>query len=219
MASEVVAMRIDVHNHFLPDPYVDLLLELNTPVGLESDGDQLYMVHERSGTASVATGNRIPLQDGFTEIDERAAWMADHDIDRTLVSVSTPNPVADAFTTSQSTQLVQKINDGFADAQSRHPDHIAGLGMLPLRNPEAARAEVDRIADDLNLCGIALPTSLPDSKLSAPALEPVFAAIDDRDLTVFIHPHGNILSETLENNESFLNPLVVFPVETTLLEA
>lgn len=216
VAPETDVMRIDVHNHFLPEPYVDLLLELDTPVGLESDGDQLYMVHERSGTASVAAGNRIPLQEGFTEIDERAAWMADHDVDRTLVSVSTPNPLADAFMTDQSTRLVRRINDGFADAQSRHPDHIAGLGMLPLRDPEAARAEVDRIADDLDLCGIALPTSLPDGKLSAPNLEPVFTAIDDRDLTAFIHPHGNILSETLESNESFLNPLVVFPVETTL---
>lgn len=209
-------MRIDAHNHFLPKPYVDELLELDAPVGLKSDDGELYMVHERSGTASVAGGNRIPLQEGFTEIDERKTWMADHDIDRTLVSVSTPNPLADAFSTDQSTRLVRSINNGFADAQSHHSNHIAGLGMLPLRDPEAAKTEVERIDDDLDLCGIALPTSLPDRKLSASSLESVFTAIDDRNLTVFLHPHGNILSETLNNQESFLNPLVIFPVETTL---
>lgn len=209
-------MRVDVHNHYLPEPYVELLLEMDTPVGLEYDGDQLYMRHRWSGTASVAGGNRIPVNPGFTDVEERLTWMDNHDIDRTLVSVSTPNPVSSAFTDDQSTRLVRAINDGFADAQSRYPDHIAGLGMLPLRDPEAAVVEVDRIAGELDLCGVALPTATPDGKLSAPALEPVFDAVNDYGLTAFVHPHGNTLSRTLEEDESFLNPLVVFPTDTTL---
>jgi len=209
-------MRIDVHNHFLPDPYVDALLDMDTPVGLESDGEQLYMLHQWSGTASVAAGNRIPVNPGFTDVEERVAWMDEYDIDRTLVSVSTPNPVSSAFTASQSTELVRAINDGFARAQAEHPDHIAGLGMLPLRDPDAAVAEVDRIAGDLDLPGIALPTGLPDGKLSDPDLRPAFDAIDEYGLTAFVHPHGNVLSTMLEPEESFLNPLVVFPTDTTL---
>ena len=209
-------MRIDVHNHFLPEPYVDALLDMDTAVGLETDGDQLYMLHQWSGTASVAAGNRIPVNPGFTDVEERIAWMEEYDIERTLVSVSTPNPLSAAFTPEQSTELVRAINDGFAAAESRYPDHIAGLGMLPLREPEAAVAEVERIAEDLDLCGIALPTVTPDGKLSAPELAPVFDAVDDRDMTAFIHPHGNVLSESLDEDESFLNPLVVFPTDTTL---
>lgn len=208
-------MRIDVHSHYLPDPYVDLLLEWDTPVGLETDGNDLYMIHRWSGTASVASGHHIPVTEGFVDIDARVDWMEEHEIDRTLVSVSTPNPLADAFTADQSTQLIRAINDGYAAAQASYPDHVAGLGMLPLRDPEAAKAEVDRITNDLELCGIALPTTVPDGKLSNPALEPVFDAVDDAELTAFIHPHGNRLSETLEADESFLNPLVVFPTDTT----
>jgi aminocarboxymuconate-semialdehyde decarboxylase len=208
-------MRIDVHNHLLPEPYVDLLLEWDTPVGLTSDGDRLYMVHRRSGTASVAAGNRFPVNEGFVDIDARVAWMDDHDVERTLVSVSTPNPLDGTFTTEQSTRLIRAINDGYADLGSRYPDRVAGLGMLPLRDPEAAVAEVDRIADDLDLCGIALPTSINGEKLSQPALEPVFDRVDDAGLTAFVHPHGNVLSDELGENESFLNSLLVFPTETT----
>ncbi|MFC6724160.1 hypothetical protein ACFQE1_07185, partial [Halobium palmae] len=131
-------MRIDVHNHLLPEPYVDLLLEWDTPVGLEADGDDLYMVHRRSGTASVASGNRIPVNEGFVDIDARIEWMDEHDVERTLVSVSTPNPLDGTFSTDQSTRLVRAINDGYADLGSRYPDRVAGLGMLPLRDPEAA---------------------------------------------------------------------------------
>jgi len=123
------------------------------------------MVHERSGTTSVKEGNRIPLNEGFTDVEPRVKWMEANDIDRTLVSVSSPNPLANAFTPSQSTELITEINDGFAADRDRHPDVIAGLGMLPLREPNAAEAEVDRIAEDLDLSGIALPTSLPEEAL------------------------------------------------------
>jgi aminocarboxymuconate-semialdehyde decarboxylase len=208
-------MRIDVHNHLLPEPYVDLLLQWDTPVGLEADGDRLYMVHRRSGTAGVAAGNRIPVNDGFTDVEARIEWMEEHDVDRTLVSVSTPNPLDGTFTPTQSTRLIRAINDGYADLQARYPDHIAGLGMLPLRSPEAALEELDRIADDLTLAGIALPTSVDGTTLSSPELEPVFDRIDELDLTTFVHPHGNALSDELGDDESFLNPLVVFPTETT----
>lgn len=208
-------MYVDVHNHYLPEPYVELLLEWDTPVGLDQSGDDLYMVHERSGTASVQSGNRIPLNEGFTDVEPRVGWMDAYEIDRTLVSVSTPNPLAGAFTPQQSTELVRAINDGFATAQDRHPDVYAGLGSLPLREPDEAVAEVDRVAEDLDLAGIALPTSIPEGKLSRAELAPAFEAIVDHDLTVFFHPHGNALSDDLDADESFLSPLAVFPTETT----
>ncbi|QLG28977.1 amidohydrolase [Halorarum halophilum] len=208
-------MRIDVHNHLLPEPYIDLLTEWDTPVGLEVEDGNLYMAHERSGTASVAAGNRIPVNEGFTDVETRFDWMDEYDVDTTLVSVSTPNPLHDAFTPEQSTQLIRAINDGFAELQSDYPGRIAGLGMLPLREPEEAIDEVDRIATDLDLHGIALPTSINGQKLSAEELAPVFDRMDEVDLTAFIHPHGNVLSDELHEDESFLNPLVVFPTETT----
>ncbi|WP_245903080.1 hypothetical protein [Salinigranum rubrum] len=92
-------MRIDVHNHCTPEPFVDLLLEWETPVGIESVDDQLYMVHQRSGAAGIG-GNRIPLDEGFYDMDSRLEWMDEHDIEKTVASVSTPNPISDAFTPS-----------------------------------------------------------------------------------------------------------------------
>lgn len=209
-------MRIDVHNHYLPEPYVNLLLEWDTPVGLVEEDGEYYMVHEKSGTASVREGQRIPLNVGFTDVEARREWMQSHEIDRTLVSVSTPNPIADAFTVEQSTELVKAINDGYAAAEDDHPDVFGGLGTLPLRDPEAAVEEVERIATSLDLAGIALPTSINGKKISQPELAPAFEAIEDHDITVFFHPHGNVLAETLDHNELFLSPLVVFPTETTL---
>jgi hypothetical protein len=102
----------------LPKPYGDLLTEWDTPVGLETDDPQLCMLHRLSGTASVASGNRIPVNEGFTDTDARIEWMDAHDVERTLVSVSTPNPLDGTFFPEQSTQLIRAINDGYADLQS-----------------------------------------------------------------------------------------------------
>jgi aminocarboxymuconate-semialdehyde decarboxylase len=88
--------------------------------------------------------------------------------------------------------------------------------MLPLRDSTAALNEVDQIVTDLDICEIALPTSINGGKLSAPELEPVFDRIDEERLTAFIHPHGNAYSDELGDDESFLNPPVVFPTDTTL---
>jgi aminocarboxymuconate-semialdehyde decarboxylase len=209
-------MRHDVHSHFLPEPYVDRLVELDTPVGIEERDGALFVIHRRSGTSGVAGGNRIPLTGEFTDVDARIDWMEEYDVGTTLASVSTPNPLDESFTPEQSTELVRAINNEYADVGSRYPDRFAGLGMLPLREPEAAEAEVDRIADDPALHGVALPTSINGTKLSIPRLEPTFDRIDEHGLTVFLHPHGNRLSDTLGEDESFINPLVIFPTETTL---
>ena len=209
-------MRHDIHNHFLPEPYVDLLLELDSPVGLEERDGELYMVHQRSGTSGVAGGNEIPVDDGFTQMEARLEWMDEYDVGATAVGVSTPNPLDEGFTTEQSTALIEAINDGYAAVQDEYPNRFVGLGMLPLRDPDAAVAEVDRIVDDLGLRGISLPTSIGGTKVSIPELAPVFERIDELDLPVFFHPHGNRLSDDLNEDESFLNPLVIFPTETTL---
>ncbi|MDR9382123.1 MAG: hypothetical protein RI560_10715 [Natronomonas sp.] len=86
----------------------------------------------------MASGNRIPANEGFTHIKARTKWMNNHDIERTLVWVTTANSLASVVTTEQSMRLVLAINDDFANVQSSYPDFNAGLGMLPLRDPDAA---------------------------------------------------------------------------------
>ena len=206
-------MAIDVHNHYLPEPFVNQLLEWDTTVGIEEEAGELYMLHELSGAAS-GGGNRIKMEPGFTDLDARRQWKDENEIDLTIVGVSTPNPIAEAFTVKQSNTLIQAINDGYHADQRDYPDLIAGLGMLPLRDPEAAVEEVERVVNDLDLVGFSLPTSVNGEKLSAPELAPAFEAIDDSGMPIVFHPHGNALARTLDEEETFLSPIMVFPMET-----
>lgn len=200
-------MRVDVHTHFLPEPFRRLLRDWNERVRIEDRDGQPHAVH--------ASG-AIPLSPGFRDLDARAAWMDEHDVDVTVASASTPNPNEEPFSVAQSTELVRALNDGYAEAQRDYPDRFAGLGALPLRDPEAALTEVDRITDDLDLAGVAVHATVRGRKLSAPELEPVFERVAERDLPVFVHPGRNVLSHELEAEEGGLNPTVIFPTETTV---
>lgn len=200
-------MRVDAHTHFLPGPFRELLRESDRSVRIERRNDRDHVCH---------TTGSFPLFPGFRDPEARTDWMDEHDVDRTLASVSTPNPNEGPFSPEESLELVRAINDGFADLQSEYPDHFVGLGSLPLRQPDEAVVELDRISDDLDLAGVALPTTVRDRKLSHPDLEPVFDRLDELDLPAFVHPGRNDLSYRLDDDEWFLNPVSVFPTETTV---
>lgn len=199
-------MRVDVHTHYVPEGYRELLRQWNKSVRIEEqDGADVIVDAARTFT----------LSPGFVDLDARVEWMDEHGIDHTLVSVSSPSPNEAPFTTDESTELVRAINDGFADLQRQHPDRVSGLGAIPLRDPEAAIQELGRI-EELGLAGVTLPTRVGERTLSHPAFRPVFETIDDLDVTVFLHPKRNALQTELDADEERFNPLVVFPAETTL---
>lgn len=199
-------MRIDVHTHYLPETYRGLLRDWGKAVRIE----------DRDGTPHAVYGDTVrEISPGFRDLDARAEWMAEHDVDLTVASISNPSPYEDAFTDAESTELVRAINDGFAAARRERPDEFAGFGAVPFREPSAAVDEVERIAD-LGLAGVAVPTAVRERTLSDPAFEPVFDRIDDLDLPVFVHPTRNVVSEQLSPAESGLDPTVVFPVDTTV---
>lgn len=132
-----------------------------------------------------------------------------------LVSVSKPNPNEGSFTVKESMGLARALNDGYATARNTYSDRLSGLACLPLRDPEAAVAEVDRVATGLDLAGIDLPASVWGTPLSHLEFEPVFARTDKLGLNAFVPPRYNCLNEELDDLEWMLKPVLIFPTETT----
>jgi aminocarboxymuconate-semialdehyde decarboxylase len=200
-------MRVDIQTHFLPEEYLDTLRDLGRSVTVEQRDDHLFIEHEHDS---------FPLYPGFTDLETRIEWMDAHDIDVGLVSVSKPSPNEGPFSVEESVELAKALNDGYAAARDAYPDRISGLASLPLRDPEAALAEVDRVANDLELAGVGLHTTVGGKQLSHPDFEPVFDRMDELGLNAFIHPRYNRLTEDLSEAEWMLKPMVIFPTETTL---
>lgn len=170
---------VDIHAHFYPRAYLDLL-------------------HERgfaSGTTySTATpesllkgsGRRYGLHDAaFTDLPERLARMDAQEVD--VHALSVPPPDCFAFEPALHAALCRAFNDAASSAHASAPRRLVGLASLPVSSPRAALEELARARSLPGICGVALGTRFAERELSDPAFLPLWEAIASARLPVFLH--------------------------------
>lgn len=113
----------------------------------------------------------------------------------------------------------RRFNDFGADVVADRPDRFGLLANLPLTEPRVALSEIDRAADHLNVDGFVLTTNYDGHYLGSPLFDDVFAALDERAATVFVHPvdpAGFALSSCGRPG-----PVIEFPMDTarTVIDA
>jgi aminocarboxymuconate-semialdehyde decarboxylase len=108
--------------------------------------------------------------------------------------------------------LNRRLNDTIAEWVRTRPARFIGSFTLPLQDMDLALAELQRAVDELELRVVNLPAQINGAYLGDPSLRPLWEAILDRDLVVFIHPDG--LSEEWYQRYSLWNS-VGQPVEET----
>lgn len=86
-------------------------------------------------------------------------------------------------------ELARVINDGSADLISGHPSRFGALAALPLPDVDASLKELEYALDTLGLDGVCLVSNAAGTYLGDPALDELFAELDRRRVTVFIHPN------------------------------
>ena len=84
---------------------------------------------------------------------------------------------------------VREVNGPLTDL-ARGEAGLATLAWLPLSSPEAAVAEVERVAADPEVAGVVIGTSL-GTAVADPSLAPVWAALAEAGLGVFLHPDSD----------------------------
>lgn len=89
----------------------------------------------------------------------------------------------------QAVQLTREANDHMASLVSHHPDRFAGFATLPWVDPQAAADEMRRAAE-LGLKGTLLVGRPQQGAvyLDNPMYDPVWQALTECDLPIYIHP-------------------------------
>jgi predicted TIM-barrel fold metal-dependent hydrolase len=129
-----------------------------------------------------ALGN-LPLPP--TTLEGLEADMGRYGIDGAVVSVGPPGAfLGDAA----DPELARLANDGIAEIVRAQPERFAGVATLPLPDVDAALAELERCYDELSLDGVMLLSNVAGTYLGDPALEPLVAALNEREAYVFVHP-------------------------------
>ena len=189
---------IDVHAHalhrdFLNDAHVQATL------GIEARGP---------GFGFKGYGELDPL---LFDIEARSADLAARGIELQLIS---PPPRAVSHATwAPGIDFARRLNRQTA-AVVKDGQHLAGLAVPALDDPEKAVDEVRRAMDEDGLVGVALPTSAAGRPLDDGAFEAVFAECARRRCPVFMHPTTGV-DRTALTSYTMLQA-VGWPTETAL---
>jgi predicted TIM-barrel fold metal-dependent hydrolase len=102
------------------------------------------------------------------------------------LAVPPPEELGDAVVAAE---FARAANDELADLVSRHPDRFAGFtAALPMSDPQAAAAELDRAMRDLGALGAQVHSNVGGAPLDQPRFEVIFEVLTSRGGMLWIHP-------------------------------
>ena len=109
-------------------------------------------------------------------------------------------------------------NSGLARLREHQPDRVSVLGAVPLQDPELAAAELGELMATGRFAGVEVTASVNGDYLGDARFEPFWAAAEQCDALVFIHPTTRGFAVPVFEQHYLWN-LVGNPVETTIAAA
>jgi aminocarboxymuconate-semialdehyde decarboxylase len=206
MTTQVATRRIDVDTHFYPSVDYKALREY-LPRGLLAQAQDMLVrdamrAAEPDRVASETRGAILTPRhelDPHRDPDARAAAMAQTGFDMQVLipdalfaNLYGASPSGGDLSLPIRTALCQLYNDAVADAQRRHPDRFIGAATIPFDDQAASILETQRTVRDLGLRAILVPGNWLGQNFDALELYPFWRALDELDVTVFVHhiPQG-----------------------------
>src|SRR3954470_268495 len=200
--------RFDLHTHYYPPIYFDLIRDSRS---------EFSFANSPSGQTIITYGGArfFGITPPMTDVGKRLEDMDRTGIDVEVVSLSTPNVF---FTDAQHQPEVAKMmNDSYADLIARHPKRFKGFASIPMDAPDAALKELHRAIDELKLNGVILLSNIGGQPLTSPAYRPFFEEANRMKLCILLHPM--LPANTDPFREYVLGPIVGFMFDTTLAVA
>ncbi len=188
---------LDIFNHFTPRAFLD-------KIGTLIPGHPILTAFPQLPTL-LDLDARLRLLDEFPGLQQ-------------VLSLANP-PIEILGPPEKTPDLAREANDRLAEICRLYPDRFPGfVAALPLNNVEASVAEAKRAIEDLGACGVQMYTNVNGIPLSAPALRPIFAAMEAHDLPIWVHPirgpnMPDYATETVSEDEVWF--MFGWPYETT----
>ena len=172
---------IDVHAHYFPQSFLDLIAKHGPSHGFEYkivDGKGPQFKH-----GHLLTG---PVGPKFVDLDARLEAMDEQGVEVHALSLSQPMVYWADGDLAQG--ISETYNDTLAQAHGRHPKRLVGLATLPMHEPALAVKEVERAARLPGMRGFYIATQIRGKDLSDASFLPVHERIEASGLPLFLHP-------------------------------
>lgn len=182
-----VAGKVDVHAHYFPGDYLDVLDALSP------------------GEVDTANGRRSSWPTWAADLSARIEAMDRAGVAVQILSIATGGPYLQQAAAAATG--ARKANDCYADAVRAHPQRFAAFACLPFPHVAEALTELARALDDLGMVGVGVATTMGGKELDDPSFDPVYAELDRRGAVLFIHPAGNACESPLLRSGGLTWPL------------
>jgi aminocarboxymuconate-semialdehyde decarboxylase len=200
-------MIVDVHNHFYPAAYLKSLREGGSRARLQERPDADPLLHYPGDYNVLVAGHRL--------LEERVRAMDEAGVDVQAISLTTPGVHIEE--SRRGVELARIVNDGFAEAMQAYPGRFAPLAALPLQDPAAAVAELERAVRQLGLRGALLFSNIEGRQLDDEAYLPLFERLAELGVPAFIHPTNPANIDSIEAYR--LTALMGFLFDTSVAAA
>lgn len=169
-------MRIDIHNHVIPDRVLDLLRR-----------DPVYRVNVEPDHISGGNHIRFYLDPTFVDPVAKLADLQQRDIDAAVISAA-PKPLyyyeLDA---EPAERLCRETNLGMAEFCQAAPDRYRWMAHVPMQAPDVA-VRVLEDAAAAGSVGVLVGTSIVDRRPHGPEFEVFWNAAERLRQPVLLHP-------------------------------
>jgi len=203
------AKTYDLHNHVIPERVVQAIWRNPERYGTR--------IEERAGKRYFdAHGRMAELLPEFCDVEAKIAWM-----DRVGMDVAVISPAPPIYfywlAPQAGIEIIRLANDGIAHMVAQHPDRLRGMAHLPMQDPEAAIAELERVVKAYKFKGVELATSIEGLPLADMKFRKVLKAIEKLGLFIFTHPYQCLAHGGMD--AFYLRNFIGFPLDTTLMVA
>lgn len=198
---------IDFHNHFYPPEYLRAVEDGPSNLKLTFDDERNPVLHYLGDYNVVVPGHRdIEFRDG---VMERAG------VTKQVLSFTAPGTLIED--PGQSVALARTVNDVLARIKDERSDRFTALATLPLNDPVASVAELERVMGELGFRGAMLFANANGVSLWDERFWPLYEKASELGAVFYIHPTKAPGVEAM--TEFWLLPLVGFTFDTTLAAA
>lgn len=215
---------VDVHTHIYPPTYVELLRSRTTVPYIRTFPDapnsaRLIILPGEDDPSMPSTSRGRPIGPEYFDIKQKIAFMDQHRIDTSVISLA--NPWLDFLSKEEAGAAARKINDDVEALCAQHEGRLYAFGTLPLSADTATIvAEIKRLKGLKHMRGVIMGTSGLGKGLDDPELDPVYAALQEHEQLIFLHPHYGLPASVYGPRASeygHVLPLALgFPLETTI---
>jgi aminocarboxymuconate-semialdehyde decarboxylase len=166
--SEPALRKIDIYNHVMPLPYLDLVKKNYTDQGMVKRMSEVRMLWD---------------------MEARAAMLDQWPAVQQVLTLGNPPPDG-LFGPEESPAAARIANDGMAEICAKWPKKFpAFVAALPMNNVPETLKEMDRAIGTLGARGIEIKTNVNGRPLDDPEFFPVFErATNHHGVPIWMHP-------------------------------